>query len=162
MGNSVVCDASKTPNESLINLSEPCVKWITTEKQQPQQQEQQRPKKLEKPTISQMELSEETWRKRLIKLDHQHSIENNLTTDGINKMFNKVEEDIGGKEKMDCHSRMIIDCLKENENTGISIIKCKQILDEFIECTDMARSEKLKQILNDKEHFIKREIHINE
>nr|XP_023029255.1 uncharacterized protein LOC111517355 [Leptinotarsa decemlineata] len=134
-------ESNPSSEESIINLSDNCIKMlvkgVSNEKSEP-------PADNTDTTTTEdvEERPDDEWMKKLKVMDDVHSNTNGLTLPAVNELLDKVESQVDKIRPQVCSTFLLLLCLKKNENC---MIKCKKLIDEFIDCVDKSRIEIVKE-----------------
>ncbi|KAJ8961182.1 hypothetical protein NQ318_008864 [Aromia moschata] len=100
-------------------------------------------------------LKDDEWMKKLKCLDDIHSHENGLTQQALECLMCKVEMQLEPVQKVACPTERLLLCLTTQENCAI---KCKQLMEEFIDCIDTYRINAIKARVEEEKEAAQKEI----
>ncbi|KAG5888647.1 hypothetical protein JTB14_021272 [Gonioctena quinquepunctata] len=87
-------------------------------------------------------IEDDKMMKRMKVMDDVHSNKNGLTIPQVNDLLDTVESQVEKIRPQVCSTYLLLMCLNRNENC---MIKCKKLIDEFIDCVDKSRIEIVKE-----------------
>ncbi|CAH0558236.1 unnamed protein product [Brassicogethes aeneus] len=167
------------PYQSVVELSEECIKRLAAvqdksnapptppKEEHPQQEEAPQEIASEKqakeenfcppePVYQECELDDCEIIRMLKCTDEKHSIENGLTKEDFEALYEKVSSQIHITYNMPCNQNQLLKCLQRNPDCSI---KCQGLANSFIDCVDKERIIKIKEKIEieQKERRIKQE-----